>query len=162
MAKPLNIQIKKLKDLQKAMKYMETAIEPKDVSPVLAYALMAIKDQAFIFLRRLTKRTANLPPGWEHIEDALVVQEGKSDRVATAFCKVFRKRSPQAIWIEFGHKMIGHKPSKTSTGKFVTANPFFRPAIDMKRAEVRKRVNDGIKVLLHIAAQQAGLPTDNS
>jgi hypothetical protein len=162
MARPISISTKGLKELQKAMKKFETAIEPKDVKPVLAYALMAIKDQAYTFLRALTKRAANLPPGWEHIEDALIVQEGKSDRVAMAFCKVFRRKAPQAIWIEFGHRMVGHKPGKKATGKFITANPFFRPAIDMQRKETRRRVNDGIKALLQIAAVQAGLQKDDA
>jgi len=140
---------------------METAVEPQQVKPILAYALMAIKDEAYRLLRVLTKRTENLPAGWEHIEDALVVQEGKSDRVASAFCKVFRRAAPQAIWIEFGHRMVGHKPNKKDTGKFVTANPFFRPAIDIKRAEVRKRIKEGLAGLLESAAAKAQAEGDN-
>ena len=154
MARPVQITTKGLKELQKAIKKMETAIDPDQVKPILADALMLIKDKALEILRRLTKRAKHLPEGWEHIEDALVVKEGKSTRVASAFAKVFRRASPQAIWIEFGHRMVGH--GKKDTGKFVAANPFFRPAVDMKRAEVRKRINDGLKALLEAAARAAG------
>jgi hypothetical protein len=142
------------------MKNMETAIEPKDVKPVLAYALEPMKAKALQLLRVLTKRAESLPPGWEHIEDALVVQQGKSDRVASAFAKVFRRASPQAIWIEFGHRIVGHRPNRTDTGKRVVAFPFFRTALDTTRAEILKRIREGIKALLNRAASSAGLPKD--
>jgi hypothetical protein len=138
------------------MKYMETAIEPKDVRPILADALQIFKAKALEILRRLTKRAENLPEGWEHIEDALEVLPGKSEKVAKAFAKVFRRAAPQAIWIEFGHRMVGHKPQKRDTGKYVTANPFFRPAIDITRKDMLKRVRDGVKQLLQTAANNAG------
>ena len=109
---------------------------------------MLIKNEAFSNLKALTQSTPNLPPGWEHIEDALVVQEGKSNTIARAFCKVFRKKSPQAIWIEWGHKIIGHKPHKTDLGKVVQPRPFFRPAIMAKRSAVRKAIRIGLQQLL--------------
>ena len=151
MARPVSIQIKQLKELQKAMKAGETCIEPADVKPILANALMLIKDAALANLRSITKRAENLPAGWEHIEDALTVQEGKSDRIATAFCKVFRKKAPQGIWIEFGHRIVGHKPGKKDTGKVVPARPFFRAAIDVKRTLVRKTIRVGLQKLLEKA-----------
>jgi hypothetical protein len=146
-----------LKRVQAQMKAAETAIEPKDLNPILADALMLIKDKAYSLLQALTKRATDLPPGWEHIEDALVVQKGKSDKIASAFCKVFRRKAPQAIWIEFGHKMVGHKPGKKDTDKFVTANPFFRPAIDINRAAVRKKITEGIKQLIELSVGSGGV-----
>lgn len=130
------------------MKAAETAIEPKDVNPLLADALEIVKAKALELLRRLTKRAVDLPEGWEHIEDALVVREGKSKRYASAFSKVFRRAAPQGVWIEFGHRMVGHKPGKKDTGKYVTANPFFRPAIDITRREVRQKITAGIRDLI--------------
>lgn len=156
MAKSVNIAPKNLRELQKAMKRMETAIEPRDVSPILAEALEIFKAKALEILRRLTKRTVDLPEDWEHIEDALVVKEGKSTKVARAFSKVFRRKAPQAIWIEFGHRMVGHKPRKKDTGKYVTANPFFRPAIDITRKDILKTVRNGVKGLLQRAANESG------
>lgn len=138
------------------MKRMETAIEPKDLSPILAHALQPMREKALSLLRVLTKRTPNLPDGWEHIEDALVVSQGKSSRVASAFCKVFRKRAPQAIWIEFGHRIVGHKPNKKDTGRTVVAFPFFRTALDTTRKETLKRIREGVQELLLEAASKAG------
>lgn len=162
MARPINIAPKNLRELQKAMKYMETAIEPRDVKPVLAGALMIFRAKALEILRRLTKRSVTLPDGWERIEDNLTVKEGKSQTIATAFAKVFRKASPQAIWVEFGHKMIGHKPDKKDTGKFVTANPFFRTGLDMTRKAILKFVRDGVRALLQVASTRAGFQDDGT
>ena len=161
------IRTKGLRELQAAMKRMETAIEPKDVNPILAAALQPLKVTALRLLRALTKRTPDLPEGWEHIEDALAVQEGKSSRIARAYSKVSHKKAPQAIWIEYGHRMVGHKPKGVSwkkfrenkiadTGRFVTANPFFRPALDMNRAGIRKAIAHGIQMLVRSSAMQVG------
>lgn len=143
-----SISCPKLKELTRQMQHCETAIEPKDVKPILVAAMGLIADKAKQLLRSLTKRSTSLPPGWEHIEAALVAQGGKSQYSSTAFAKVFRRAAPQAIWIEYGHKMIGHKPGKRNTGKFVTANPFFRPAIDITRSDVRKMITEGIRDLI--------------
>lgn len=161
MARPIKITTKNLRELQKAMKLMETAIEPKDVNPILAEALSLFHAKALELLRRLTKRSVDLPAGWEHIEDAFKVQEGKSSTVARAFAKVFRRAAPQAIWIEFGHYMVTHKPGKRRTGKFVTANPFFRPAANLTRKDMLKRVRLGVQALLKKTAAEAGFQ-DNS
>jgi hypothetical protein len=158
LPRPINIAPKNLRELQKAMKYMETAIEPGDVRPILVRALMIFHAKALELLRRLTKRAIDLPPDWEHIEDAFIVQEGKSysRNVARAFAKIFRKAAPQAVWIEFGHRIVSHEPGKKDSGKYVNANPFFRPAINITRKEVLKTVRDGVRVLLQIAATKAG------
>jgi hypothetical protein len=169
MARPVTINTKGLRDLQKMMKRMETALEPADVKPVLANALMLIKHTALALLNRLVKHSHHkkFMMGWEHIAEALVVREGKSTRTASAFAKVFRKAAPHAIWIEYGHRIVGHKSrteqvssttsgkikrtAKRDTGKRARAFPFFRPAIDMNRAAVRKKIRDGIEILLMIA-----------
>jgi hypothetical protein len=152
----VRIATRNLRELQQAMKRLETSIEPADVKPILAGALEIFKAEALRLLRALTKRTQNLPAGWEHIEDALKVVEGKSDRIARAYAKVFRRASPQAIWIEFGHRIVGHKPNEKDAGKHVTANPFFRPAINISRAAMLKHVRDGVRVLLQSEAERSG------
>jgi len=133
-----------LKELQARMKRMEVALEPKDLNPILAGALKIFGDKYLSLLRTLTKRAQNLPSGWEHIEDAFAVKEGKSDRSASAFAKVFRKAAPQAIWIEWGHRIVGHKPNKKDTGKTVVAFPAFRTALDTTKASVKKAIDEGI------------------
>jgi HK97 gp10 family phage protein len=41
----------------------------------------------------------------------------------------FGKQGHKAMWVEFGHRMVGHKPGKKQLGQ-VAARPFMRPAAD--------------------------------
>lgn len=146
---------------------METSIEPKDVKPILADALRIFQSKAVELLRRLTKRSKNLPPGWEHIEDAFKVLEGKSETFASAFAKVFRRASPQAIWIEFGHRIVVPKKkmgsggaavtyTKFDTGRRVVAFPFFRTALDTTRRQMLQFIRKGVQRLLASEARRQG------
>ena len=42
----------------------------------------------------------------------------------------FGKNGNVANWIEYGHRIVGHKPGKTDSGASVPANPFMRGAAD--------------------------------
>jgi HK97 gp10 family phage protein len=42
----------------------------------------------------------------------------------------FGRQGYVARMIEFGHRIVGHKPKKKDTGKHVPARPFIRPAFD--------------------------------
>lgn len=173
MARPITIRVKALKELQQAMKKMETAIEPREVKPILADALRIFHAKAVEILRSKTKRAKRLPQGWEHIEDALQVKEGRSDTFAIAFAKVFRKASPHALWIEYGHRIqakrvavrkatgYGMQFSKSSTGE-VQAYPFFRPALDLTRRLVTTHIRKGIQQLVKSAAMREGFTNDGT
>lgn len=39
----------------------------------------------------------------------------------------FGKQGHKALWVEYGHRMVGHKPDKKELGT-VEAHPFMRPA----------------------------------
>lgn len=41
----------------------------------------------------------------------------------------FGRQSHKALWLEFGHRMVTHKPRKAQVGQ-VPARPFIRPAFD--------------------------------
>src|SRR4051812_19267166 len=41
----------------------------------------------------------------------------------------FGKQGHVANWVEYGHRMVSHKPKKREVG-FVAAHPFMRPAFD--------------------------------
>lgn len=136
------------------MKAGESAVEADLLRAILLEGCQLIRDAIYRKLKSVTRTTPNLPEGWEHIEDALVAQAGKAgggmrgDRYASAYTKVFRKKAPQARWIEWGHRIIGHKPNKTDKGKTVAARPFFRPGVDESRKPVRKLIITRIQALL--------------
>jgi len=146
--------VKQLKELQQAMKAGATAIDVDQVKPLLARAIDLIRAEALVNLQSGAVRLGGrLPlakkfPDAKHIEDVLKTSEGKSTRIATAWTKVLSKFAPQAIWIETGHKIVGHKPHLTDTGKMVSPRPFFRPAVMSKRTAVRKTIRVGLQELL--------------
>jgi hypothetical protein len=154
MARPINIMTAGLKELQGRMKRLEVAIEPKDLNPLLVSALNLIRDRALENLRAFGVKvlTGNL-------EKSLITRASASTTVASAWTKAGNKTmAPHAHLIEFGHRIVGHKPSAKSfakghvaqvdTGKTVPARPFFRNAVDAMRSTVRQMVNDGIAQLL--------------
>ena len=153
MARALSINVQGLKDLQKKMLRVETSIEPRDVNPLIARALKLIEKQAIANLKGITARAENLPEGWEHIEDAFLTSPGKSRTRYSGWSKIFRAKAPQAIWIEFGHRIVGHRPGLKSKGRMVRARPFFRPAVDSMRKQVRAMIEDGIKKLIERASK---------
>jgi hypothetical protein len=160
MARSITITTKGLRELQQAIKYMETSVGVDDLKPVLAQALTPVRDEALRNLRAKVRTGGPLRlRGQEHIEDALVVEKGKSARTASAWLKVFRRLAPQGIWVEFGHVLWRGGRRRQGTGRQVGAVsplPFFKPAIDSKRADVRRAINQGIQSLLKRRAALAG------
>lgn len=123
---------------------MEIALEPSALTPVLVSAINLIRDKA---LSNLRSRNVGVVTG--NLERSFITRAGLSSKVASAWTKVGNKFSANhAHLIEFGHRIIGHKPNLKDTGKAVKGKPFFRDAVDSTRATVRKRVDEGILRLL--------------
>lgn len=140
------IVVEGLAELNAQMGRLFSATEPADLNRLFADALGLIRDEAARNLDSVTTRAERLQyPGQQHIADAFAIQEGKSPKYAIAWLKVWRRFAPQAIWIEYGHRIVGHKPGKKDTGGKVPAKPFFRPAIASQRAQVKARIEAGIK-----------------
>lgn len=57
--------------------------------------------------------------------DIAIDANGKGGSAAVGFGREGHK----ALWVEFGHRMVGHKPGKKQVGQ-VPAHPFIRPAFD--------------------------------
>lgn len=151
MAKKTSITTAGLKELQGRMKRLEVAVEPKDLNPILLAAVTLIKDQA---LSNLQGAGVGVLTG--NLERSFVARASASSKVSSAWTKVGNKaKANHAHLIEYGHRIVGHKPNKTDTGKNTKDSPkasraigFFRRAVDTKRAQVRKMINEGIVQLL--------------
>lgn len=162
MAKPIRIATAGLRELQGRMKRMGTALEPKDLSPVLLQAVTLIRDRALenYMALGLKVKTGNLLRAFR-------AAASKSPTVAGAWTKAGTtgKKKNQAVsanhahLIEYGHRIVGHRltaksfsrgmtSGKNDTGKRSRAFPFFRPAVDAMRAQVRKTIDEGIAKLL--------------
>jgi hypothetical protein len=144
----IKIQVKGLKELNAELVRAENSVNIPLLRQLLFNAVDLIRQEAVTIVRAVSRRSDKIRPGWEHIEDALIAQAGKSTTYANAFAKLSNKLAPQGRWLEFGHRIVGHRPDKVDTGKLTSPRPFFRPAVDAKRAEVRRMINDGIKALL--------------
>jgi hypothetical protein len=131
----IKITIKGIGALQDEMNRAESSINPPIVKRMLAEAINVITQEALSNVRRMfKKKTGNL-------EKSLVTSPGKSDTLASAWSKAGGRLAPHAHLLEFGHKMRDGKI-------WLPPMPFYRSAVDAKRAEVRQRINDGIKALL--------------
>lgn len=60
----------------------------------------------------------------------------------------FGKQDYIARFIEFGHRIVGHKPNKKDTGKHVPAKPFIRNAFDTTKDKAVEVFTDVIKAEL--------------
>jgi HK97 gp10 family phage protein len=56
----------------------------------------------------------------------------------------FGKQGYKARWVEFGHRMVSHKPDKKEIGH-VPAHPFIRPGFDASHTEARNAVIEVIR-----------------
>lgn len=65
-----------------------------------------------------------------HLIDSSVVEITLDSRYRGVQVKVgFGKLGHRALWVEYGHVLLGHKPGKKRLGD-VLAHPFMRPAAD--------------------------------
>ncbi len=160
MGRPFTITNVGLKELQGRMRRLEVALEPKDVTPILVRAVDLIRAQALNNLR-----AAGIKTKTGTLERSLITRPSKSKRIAAAWTKaggsVEGETGGEAIsarhahLIEFGHRIVGHKPNKKDTGKNTKDSPnaskaigFFRRAVDTMRKASRDLISEGIVKLL--------------
>jgi HK97 gp10 family phage protein len=58
----------------------------------------------------------------------------------SAYVKAAFRIAPHAHLLEFGHRIVGHKPRKVYAGKQTEARPFFKSAVNELRAEIRRKI----------------------
>lgn len=159
MARVLKLTVKGLAEVNARLKEMEDSVSAASMKGLLLTCASLIKQRSIEILRSHTQRSIKNRPGWAHLEDAITAQSGKSETYMKAWAKTVHKLAPQGIWLEFGHRIVGHKQyfskagggftaRNSDTGKRTTARPFFRPAVDQTRSQVRTMIKDGIKRML--------------
>jgi len=148
MAKALTVSVRGLKELNAKIRQMDSAVSAQSIRGLLVYGANMIRERALQILRSHTQRSSKNREGWEHLEDAFIVQEGKSQTYMKAWTKIRRQMAPQGIWLEFGHRIVGHKPRKKDTGKQTVAKPFLKPAVDETGARVRQFISLGVRRMM--------------
>lgn len=148
MPNPIAISFRGLKELNAKLKQMDDSVSAAAMTGLMFAGADMIRQRSLEILRSHTPRSTKARKAWGHLEDAIVAQAGKSATYMKAWAKTVHKLAPQGIWLEFGHRIVGHKPKKKDTGKRTAAKPFFRPAVDQMLPQVRSLINRGIKRML--------------
>jgi len=62
----------------------------------------------------------------------------------------FRGNAPNAVanWIEYGHRIVGHKPKKTFKGKVTKPNPFIRRTADQTAEPAMAAFSDSLSTTM--------------
>jgi hypothetical protein len=137
------ITVSGLAEAKQALAEINDLLSIEKLSMVLADAIDLIRQEAARNVQaNLKQDTGSL------LLASLITKPGKNPNMATAWTKAGGKIAPHARLVEYGHRIVGPMPNKTATGASVSPHPFFRPALDAKRAEVRARVTQGIQNLL--------------
>ena len=129
------------KELIKRLKEIGNAVSPKAAENILLDAARIIADDA-------RSRVNRGPTG--NLEKAIDEKTWKLDaEKILVLAAVDRKIAPHAHLVEYGHelvvkgKIVGHVP----------AHPFWRPAVDARADEARRKMNAGIKRLIERAVK---------
>jgi HK97 gp10 family phage protein len=109
-----------------------------DRAPKLIVArgfLQAAKAAAAVIEEELEIRTPERDEGERnedipHLRDAMVSNISLDAQLrGVSVSTGFGRAGNVALWVEFGHRLVGHKPGKKDIGT-VPAHPFMRPAAD--------------------------------
>jgi len=137
----LTATLKGDKELIRRLKKIGDAVNTKDFQGVLLDAAKIIADDA-------RSRVNRGPTG--NLEKAINEKQWKiNSNEVLVLAAVDRKIAPHAHLVEYGHelvrngKIVGHVP----------AHPFWRPAVDAKADEARRKMNEGIKRLIERATR---------
>ena len=171
MARALRITVKGLAEVNAKLRQMDDSISARSMRALLLECADVIRLKSLSILRSVSKRSTKNRSGWGHLEDAIVAQSGKSETYMKAWAKTIHRMAPQGIWLEFGHRIVGHKRKSFTkglfggsrdTGKRTTPKPFFRPAVDQTRVQVRNMIRDGIKRALTSGASRPGTAPEDT
>jgi len=94
----------------------------------------ALRSAAEVIVAEIQARTPIGDDIWNFDEpklrDSLVTEITLDSEFRGGIAEIgFGKVGYRALWVEYGHEMVGHRPDKKKLG-FVDAHPFIRPAFD--------------------------------
>lgn len=121
------IQVDGLDEAVRRVQSITSSLEAREVEKVLSKGMRVIRDEA---KQRVPVRTGLLKSA---IKARIGKRKGKY--VAGAFSAVDFKRAPHAYLVEYGTR---HSRAK----------PYFRPAWDTKKDEVKKQIEDDLRALI--------------
>lgn len=121
------IQVDGLDEAVRRVQSITSSLEAREVEKVLSKGMRVIRDEA---KQRVPVKSGRLKSA---IKARIGKRRGKF--VAGAFSAVDFKRAPHAYLVEYGTR---HSRAK----------PYFRPAWDTKKDEVKKQIEDDLRALI--------------
>jgi len=121
------VQVEGLDEAVRRVRSLTSSLEAKEVEQVLVKGMRVVRDEA---KQRVPVRTGLLKSA---IKARIGKRRGKF--VASAFAAVDYKKAPHAYLVEYGTR---HSQAK----------PYFRPAWDSKKDQVKKQIEEDLRKLL--------------
>lgn len=139
MSNAVTLQVQGLDELKKRLQKLANAIEGSQVEQILLDAAQPIADQARAW-------APEGPTG--NLKRALLAKklQRKGRKTAPVIAAVDRKIAPHAHLVEYGSQGRQHKSGK-STGS-MPAKPYFRPAVDARKGDAARIIEDGLRRLI--------------
>lgn len=115
--------------------------------------LKALDAGAKVIERGLLERTPERDEGDRredvpHLIDSIVIEINIDSQLRGGIAKVgFGNMGHVALWVEYGHHLLGHKPTKKELGN-VQPYPFMRPTADAVANDVIQAFQDALVEVL--------------
>lgn len=121
------VEVEGLDEAVRRVRSLTSSLEAKEVEQVLVKGMRVVRDEA---KQRVPVRTGLLKSA---IKARIGKRRGKF--VANAFAAVDYKKAPHAYLVEYGTRRS-------------QAKPYFRPAWDNKKDQVKKQIEEDLRKLL--------------
>jgi HK97 gp10 family phage protein len=135
---PLSIQVAGFQEVERTLKEFAPKLRRKALRKALKAGgdviATEVKLRAPVRTDVATGRSNALPPGALRADITVQVQTSSNEVAGVAKIGPSPKTDHVARWVEFGHRMVTHRPGQRQIGQ-VPAHPFMRPAFDSSRDE---------------------------
>jgi len=149
MSKHGRLTVNGLNELVAALDRGQGALDRRKVLPILLEALQPMKDRALANWNSVVQSHL-LKAGWTPVAMALRIFDVQKAKVPMVALRISHKSAPQGLWMEFGHRIVGHskKGIGKDTGKNTPGRPWFRPAFEEHKSRAMSSIAKGLQALL--------------
>jgi HK97 gp10 family phage protein len=137
---PAGIVIKGLKETQAAMHEFPRLLVARAFVKALRAGIDVLAEE--LLARTPEREEGDRDEDLQHLKDAIVSEVILTDQLDGGTASVgFGKLGHIANWLEFGHRMVTHKPGLKEVGN-VDPKPFMRPAFEAAAEQAMEAFGD--------------------
>lgn len=134
----MNATVSGIEDVVALMQRLRTISLQKALGYALAAAGVPIVGEIHVRCpeRLEVERDETIPHLADSLESLIEIdRQGRGGRLTIGF----GKQGYIALWVEYGHRIVTHKPALRDTGKRSKPNPFLRESMDAAEAQAVDR-----------------------